>query len=192
VHHDRSGSVFGTSKPGLTLIEVLVAIALIALLATMVIPNIRVTHRHKRERFFKRFSALTQFAKNNALIKNKLHRIIIDMQNKKISLAMKQTNKQSKITFEPIKSSFLGTSIDIPDHLQIRNFYIGKDDEMERFGTGVVEKIWFYITPEGLTQDVIINVLDTIEQKAGNNGEFSLILNPFSAQFVRYESFQKR
>ena len=43
-----------------------------------------------------------------------------------------------------------------PKHLEVKNFYVaGKDELMEN-----AKQSWFFITPLGITQEVVINLED--------------------------------
>ena len=61
---------------------------------------------------------------------------------------------------------------------------------MAREGRQTTE-LWFFIVPEGLAQDVVINLLDMRDKDRGKAKQVGLVLNPFAAQFKSYDSFQK-
>ena len=74
---------------------------------------------------------------------------------------------------------------------QIKQFNIEGFDEMSRYGVGrKTTEMWFYIMPDGLTQEVTINALDTKDLKNNKPRPFSLVLSPFSAIFKYYDTFQ--
>ena len=78
------------------------------------------------------------------------------------------------------------------DNFEFKNFYIGKRDEIAMTLRGAQRgKLWFYITPEGLAQPVIINLIDTAEVIEEKGLAFSLVLNPFLVQFKEYDTFQR-
>ena len=46
--------------------------------------------------------------------------------------------------------------------------------------------------PDGIAQPVVINLRDLASsEKYHDTGEYSLVLNPFAAQFKLYESFKQ-
>lgn len=179
---------------GFTLIEILVAIALIAIMATIVIPNIRPrAARDERKQFISKFNTLLQLAQHDALMTGKTQKIFIDLEKKVIQLQTEtgKVDAQNEPIFEPPRGSYFNTTFSWPKNLDVKNFYIEGYDELERWGGRSAGKVWFFIVPSGLTQTVIINVLDTNDKKAGQPRPIGLVLNPFSAQFKEYDSFQK-
>ena len=54
------------------------------------------------------------------------------------------------------------------------------------------ENIWFFVMPDGVCQEVIVNIVDQPENQSEKEGkQFSVVLNPFTAQCVMYDTFQK-
>ncbi len=78
-----------------------------------------------------------------------------------------------------------------PKNLEIKNFYVEGSDEMERIAGRPDGKIWFFVVPSGLAQNVIINFIDTLDRVNNKPRTIGLVLNPFSAQFKVYDTFQK-
>jgi hypothetical protein len=62
---------------------------------------------------------------------------------------------------------------------------------MERFEGRGTENIWFFVAASGLAQPVTINLVDDNDRSAGRARSIGLVLNPFSAQFKEYDTFQK-
>ena len=62
---------------------------------------------------------------------------------------------------------------------------------MRKFGT--TDNVWFFIIPDGLTQEVTINFVDYDDMLPnGDARQFGLVLNPFSAQFKLYDTFKQQ
>ena len=148
----------------------------------------------ERNEFLARLNSLTQLARQNALTLNKLYKVVFDFKKKMISLEQATTQKDAKgqPKFEPAKVTHLQTSIPWPAYLQIKNFYIEGSDEAARHVGRELGETWFFVVPDGLTQRVTINVADTNDRDAdGRPKKIGLVLNPFNAQFIAYDTFKK-
>lgn len=185
----------GMSKHGFTLIEILIAIAIAALMAMVIVPNLgKKKAGQERKQFLARLNSLTQFSWQNALIQNKLNKVVFDFKKKTVSLeqATQQKDPKGQPKFEPAKASYLETSISWPEYLQIKNFFIEGFDEATRFVGRDLEEAYFLVVPDGLTQRVVINVIDTNDRDAnGHPRKIGLVLNPFNAQFTAHDTFKK-
>lgn len=187
----------GNCKNGFTLFEILIALALIALLGTVIVPNLTTrVPAAERKAFVANLNALVGFAWQQALITNKLHKVSVDLGKKLISVSVRSDapadSKQKDEPFEPIKQANIKTSLVWPDNLVVKNFYIEGFDEAARYGSGrKMEETWFFIVPEGLAQDVVINITDTKDRSRGRPKQIGLVLNPFTAQFKEYGTFQQ-
>lgn len=194
VQQRQSGLMFGTSRRAFTLIELLVAIALIGLLATIVIPNLyRRVPQYERQQFIGNLNGLMRFTWQQAVVTHKLHRVQFDLEKREVRIAVERNELDSKgeRAFESLKDAYMTTSLIWPEHISIKNFYIEGSDELARFSVRKAAEVWFYIVPEGLAQDVIINGVDSHDTVDGKPRPFGLVLNPFSAQFKVYDTFQK-
>ena len=194
-HQRKNGLMFGRfNQQGFTLIEILVAIVLIGIMATIVVPSLtRGTGRYGREQFIYQLQALVQLGWQSALSTGKIHRVLVDIDKRAISLgsASGTFDKNGDPEFKPAKVLFVKSSMTWPAHIQIKQFNIEGFDEMSRYGVGrKTTEMWFYIMPDGLTQEVTINALDTKDLKNNKPRPFSLVLSPFSAIFKYYDTFQ--
>lgn len=184
------------SKYGFTIIEIMVVIAIIGILLTFLAPNVTklVLPRRERELFISKLNALTRFAWQHALIERKAHKISVDFTKKVmwIEMATGVIKKDQPETVR-LKGAYTPTALSIPKNIDIKGFIIEGFDEKSRYGGGRgTEESWFYIMPDGLTQAVTINFIDTKDRNpAGKPRQFGLVLNPFTAYFNAYDSFQK-
>lgn len=182
------------SKPGFTLIEILIAFALIIILMSIVVPNIRkLLPRREREVFIGKVNAITRLAWQRALIERKVHKVVFNFKNNEFWVEEPTgISKLGEMEFKRIKGTYIKPSEKIPSNIQIKSFIVEGFDEMTRRGAGGTEESWFFLMPDGLTQTVTINFLDTKQlNAAGKPRQFGLVLNPFNAQFKVYDSFQK-
>ena len=161
---------------------------------SIAIPNFRkLLPRREREAFIGKVNAITRLAWQRALIERKVHRIVFNFKNNEFWMEEPTgTTKLDEMEFKRVKGGYAITSGKIPKSIKIKNFIIEGFDEMTRRGAGGTDESWFFIMPDGLTQTVIINLLDTKQlNAAGKPRQFGLVLNPFNAQFKVYDSFQK-
>jgi hypothetical protein len=54
-----------------------------------------------------------------------------------------------------------------------------------------VQELWFFLVPEGLAQQVTINMIDTVDTFDDKPRHIGLVLNPFLMQFKVYDAFAK-
>jgi prepilin-type N-terminal cleavage/methylation domain-containing protein len=182
------------SKNGFSLLELLIVIAIIGILSAIIMPNFqRTTPRYEREAFIARFNSLIQFGWQQALLTHKIHRVNVDIGKKLITLTVDSgsKDKSGEIVFIPIINPVQDTQCVIPDQILIKQFFIEGFDMMTKFARSKTASVWFYIIPEGMVQNVIINCNDTKDLYGDHPRPIGLVLNPFSAQFKTYDTFQK-
>src|ERR1700743_3010060 len=74
-----SGSASGTSKLGFSLIELLVAIAIIAVMATIVMPRLLSKSSSTVDSFIEKLNLITRTGYEQAIVTGKTHRIFFNM-----------------------------------------------------------------------------------------------------------------
>jgi type II secretory pathway pseudopilin PulG len=172
----------------------MIVIAIIGVLSAMIVPNLgRKTPRYEREAFIARFTSLVQYGWQHALVTHKIQKITVDIGKKVINLQTDSGEKDraGEPVFQSISGAVQNTIITIPDQIQIKQFFIEGFDMMTKFARSKTATAWFYIVPEGMTQNVVINGVDTQDVRDEQPRQFSLVLNPFTALFKTYDTFQK-
>ncbi|MGC2310897.1 MAG: type II secretion system protein [Candidatus Babeliaceae bacterium] len=171
-------------RSGFSLLEIVVAIALMVLVATLVVPLF--TRKKKVvEGFTLQLNGVLARVYTNALITGQVHKITWDFERDQI-IAEKGTGEKSasgEDIFVPLSESYTKSSIKIPEILEIKNFFVQGKDEL---AGAVTKKAWFFIMPQGLAQSVIINIVDT-----DSDHLYGLVLNPFTVQVKLYDEFKK-
>ena len=183
------------NKQGFTLIELLVAIALIALVATIIIPNFRRAQPgYERKVFIAKFNALLNYARQHAITTYQVHQVFIDFKNKKISLRVpaEKKNNKGELVYENVRGVAINPTMAIPSAIEVKQCIIEGYDELSRYVGRKTNETWFFVVPEGITQEVTINFVDTSDRLYGDKPRpIGLVLNPFTAQFKEYDAFQK-
>ena len=172
----------------------MVVIGIISLLATMIVPALRnLMPRSERKQFIADLNGLTAFAWRNALVTNKIHIISFNGRNVSVSaVAPGETEKDAlgQPKSSPVRVPYLKSSLVMPNSLEIQQFIIEGIDEMANKERKTF-KAWFFIMPNGLTQEITINLVDKKDRVAAGARRVGLVLNPFTAQFAVYDEFKK-
>lgn len=169
-----------TNKRGFTLLEILIVIALIGIMSAILIPNLeRKTARRERELFITQLNQLVHTGWKQALRNHAAYQVTVDTVARRVTV--------NKETADDALSQDIEQETELiwPKEYEIKELFIEGHQEKNP------AKFWFYIMPEGITQDVIINLIDTKDLKDDNPRPFALVLNPFYAHFKTYETFQK-
>ena len=186
-----------SSITGFTVLEIMIAIAIIGMISAVVLPNLQGRNPAvERKNFVARLNELLSYAWYNGVTTGKVQRIAFDFTTHKIRIEQQKENpgrSLQKPMYEPIKRAYIDTVIDWPKHLRVKNFYIEGYDEAERYGAGSkMQTTWFFIAPDGLAQEVLINIMDTQDRIAAKKAKrIHIELNPFNVQFAEQNGFKQ-
>lgn len=181
--------------PGFGLLEVVIAIALFAVLGSLVVPNyLRQQAGYDQKKFVTGLNAVMSEVWQRALTSSKIQKVKFDF-NARIITVEQQTetkDKDGNSEFEPIVLHYAQNKLSWPETFVFRQFFINREDEMAARGPrGTTNDAWFFVMPSGMSQEVIINVVDTKQSGPDQEGkELGLVLNPFTVQYKVYDEFQ--
>lgn len=178
------------NNQGFTLIELLVALAIIGMLMAAIIPMMQQRPGRERKQFVAQLNSLVQFAWQQSIISRKTHRVLFNFKERQAFVEKVTSSSQAK-NLETEKVSGPGSSMEWPSTIIIKQFIVEGYDELARFGSRGAQTIWFYVIPDGLTQQVTINFIDREDKIDNKPQQFGLVLNPFLAQFKEYDRFAK-
>lgn len=189
--HGQRNRISSSENYGFTLIELMIGIVIVGILMAGLIPMM--TQKGpgwERKQFTARLNALMQLAWQQSIITHKVHRVMFDFKNHRAFTEKDITKSPTakKVDFELVKLS--ASEMTWPKTFIIQQFIVEGFDEMRRYA-GKSETSWFYIIPNGMTQQVTINGIDKDEMIEGKPSQFGLVLNPYMAQFKAYDAFQK-
>ena len=168
--------VFGTVRKNkyaaFSLIELIVVVAIIGLMAAVIVPNLQIFKKRQADKeFIVSLNYISKLASDNAANSGKLHRVVFDFDN--ANIFVEQQDGDKFVRYENDNLTNTGTF----EAIEIINIFINGSDEMQlKSGESKKNTVWYFIVPNGLTQEVIINYDVGQAQK-------NLIIDPFSALF---------
>jgi type II secretory pathway pseudopilin PulG len=184
-----------STRPGFSFLQLVIVIAIMAIVGLVVVPNFskRVPLAQRKE-FFESLNAIARQAFIRALQTGHVHKVLFNLKERRVKLEeqMVVMDKEGKPVFTPVALSFFAKHYEWQEQFEIKQFYVEGVDEVGKHNPdNTMEDIWFFIVPEGMAQEVIINLLDKRDTHYFLDGqEVSLVLNPFRVQFQMYEEFK--
>lgn len=180
-----------SKRHGFSFIELMIAIAVVGIMMTAIVPLLQQDMGYERKQFIARLNSLVQLAWQQAIITHDVHRVLFDFKEHTAIIERNTTpsSTDKKLTFEPIKDPY--ATMRWAEHVVIRQFIIEGYDKLKRSASRATNSAWFYIIPDGMTQQVTINGIDKHDLFNNRPRQFGLVLNPFMAQFKEYDTFQK-
>ncbi|RTL07488.1 hypothetical protein EKK58_01930 [Candidatus Dependentiae bacterium] len=174
------------------MLDLILAIAIIALISLIAVPNIKqFMPGYQQRQFLSALDTLVQTGWQQALATRAVHKVLFDLNTNTISLekATEVVDAKGNAQYAKAKGNGLSTQCLIPFSIEIKQFFIEGFDEIARYtGNKNAAKIWFFIMPDGFCQHVVINMIDTSAKEIKQIG---LVLNPLNGRFYAYDEFQK-
>lgn len=168
----------------MSFLEMMIMLVIIGLMGAVVAPNLSYyLKKTESQEFEAKLESFIHKIKQQALLTGKTQQVYFDFKLEKVFA----NAYNEALSDEPKGSRFSPTRIaplKLNKSFELQNFYIQGNDEMRSGSTR--ESAWFYIMPDGSSQDVVINFIygDEEERKLG------IKINPFSAQVFSYDTFK--
>lgn len=181
----------GNKQHGFSLIEIIIAIAIVGVMAMIVVPRLRFRGGNELDKLTDQIAALTTLGYERAVMTGKVHRVFfafkehpyVELQVAVAAKTLPDKAPDTELKFEKAAADYNKVSFAWDERFVVKNFYIKGFDEAAR---GNLTTAFFYIMPDGVSQEIVINILDTATQD-----EAGLVLNPFHVKFTVYDTFQK-
>lgn len=179
-------------QSGYTLLELMIVFLVVAVIATVLGPSLFTSRkpRYEREEFVARLNSLVSVAAQQAILERAVHSLEFDFKKRFVEIKRAPYPGAQADNFEPVKG-LSSAHYTWPEQFEIKQFIVGGSDLMKAFSRKDTGEAWFFVVPDGMTQEVIINFLDTKDTIDDNARKVGLVLNPFTAQFKTYDLFQK-
>jgi len=168
-------------QKGFSLLEMVIVIALIGIAMAIVMPSRKKSDRKIVPLFTQNLNTLLRKAYLSALEHTQAQKIYFDIKRGRVEV-QQETDKKEWITHNSL-------FVSIPQQIEFRNFYIatkqGKKDQLRQ----ETNDVWFFITSDGIAQEVVLNIVDITEKAA--IPEAGLVLNPITLIFNVHDEFKK-
>ena len=186
--------MFGAyNRPGVTFIEIIVVMTLMALLASVAIPYFgKRKPMQERRVFVSKVNALLDEVLMLALTTEKVHKINFNFKNRIITAGQDtgHTDRTNKPVFGPVVLTE-SSEISWPATFEIKHFFVQGIDGCNVAGR-TTDDVWFFILPDGQSQDMTMQFIDTATADHDSEGvPVSIVLNPFTVQCKAYEAEQE-
>ena len=183
------------NKPGFSFIQIVIVLSLISLIGSIAIPNIvRQQAGYEQKKFLTSINSLMSEVWQRALMSGKIEKVVFNFQARTVSVEQQKdgTDKDGSFLFEPLLLHYAQNNYTWPESFQFKQFFINGADELSARGPqGKTDTSWFFVMPSGMSQELILNIIDTAYATDDKEGkEMSFVLNPFTLQLRRYNEFQ--
>jgi prepilin-type N-terminal cleavage/methylation domain-containing protein len=182
-------------QPGFSLLELALVITIIGVLSYIVAPNFfRRGPLYERKAFVTMLNTIVRQAWIKSLETGNAHKVLFNLASRTIKLEekTKETDHNGTSIFKPVFMNNVGQNYVWPEQFEVLHFFVqGVDEVAQHASESTMEDVWFFVVPEGMAQEVIINSMDRKDTYQDSDGkQMSLVLNPFRVQFKAYEEFK--
>ena len=172
---------FGANK-AFSLIEILIVLSVIAILYAGV-----TKFRSPEDTWtyvLGRLNELTSFAKQEAIIKRKVHKLVfISKENSldSVSIWVKDSDKYMEV------KTIYDTVYKLPEDIKISAVYIDKKEE------SLEKEVNVYISTDGLIQETVIHLTrhDLARHEKSGDDKKTFKVNPFIGSFEMFDGFRR-
>lgn len=166
-------------RAGFSLIEIIIVIAIIAILGAVVAPQLGRRDVNEVRRFVGQLNGLMTFVSANAAATGQVHKVLLDLEHDVVTVERALGGKAitGEDAYEPLANQYMAARVVIPQALVFRSMVINGADELAGAPT---KKVWFFCVPQGLCQSAVLTGRDTERDE-----DFVLTLNPYTGQFAR-------
>jgi prepilin-type N-terminal cleavage/methylation domain-containing protein len=178
-------------RNGFSLIEMMIVIALIATMATLILP--RMIGRQPSTEWpsiVDDLNNLVIFARQEAISSQGIYRLTFKSVIEGRDLVLieqekKDPEKPQQKIYEQVSSSYLKTRYKFPEAVKIKALYAGREEMLsDNKGTGHC-----YIISDGLVQDVFLHLTRTPNEKDKKEINVTLKMMPFFGRFELLDGF---
>lgn len=183
------------TRRGFSFLQLMIVIAIIGVISMVVAPNFfKRVPLYAQKEWVTTLNAVARQAWVQALETGRPQKVTFNLAQRTIGL-YRQTrdfDRDGKPVFAPVALDQLPQNYQWPEQFEIKQFYIEGVDEISAHSSEkTMEDVWFFIVPDGMAQEVVMNVVDVNDTHHSIDGqELSLVLNPFRVQFEMYDEFQ--
>lgn len=174
-------------RSGFSLLELMVALALLGVVAYVMIPSFTgKSHKKEWATFTELCTQIAQAARLKALTSGHLHRVVFDLPAKKLSLEeVISIDIQGKEEVVPALLDFSKQPFyEWAPFFECTAFFVqGINEFLEHSAGSTLDKVWFYVTPEGIAQSVEIFFSDSRSLPSTEPIRFKMVLDPLHMQF---------
>jgi hypothetical protein len=175
-----------THKAGFMLLEILLAIALIAGFATMVLPRIRDANKNVTwVSVTASMNRLLQWTRQQAIADRTIYRIIFVKRSPKerdflqVEHAVQNPEKPNEKIWQPLTGLFFETKLELPEQIELVAAY---QDHVEQFEEHK-NQAHIHVMHEGLAQEILLHLIKKTDTAEKTMEKGTLQLEPFLGIF---------